>query len=547
MRRFPTSFFITHEIVYKTQHSLTVYKLMGTNFVEDASLHINEHVQENRTKLISPRRNIKLIWLLVVLLIASFLRFSYLNQVSYWFDESVSLKVVEFPLVEMMSRLIYGDDHPPLFFLILKVWVLVFDHPLVMPRMLSVFCSLATIVGSYCFIKEAYQFHTENQKHCRAEFAAILAMLPNLAIWSSYFLFRAMFRIESSKRDWILFTLFSVAQFYTHYFGLFIAMAQYLFALSYALIQRFQNKSLRREFLIQPVLFSGIASYFCFLPWLLVFLDHRQKVTEKFHAPDLTWSTAGTRLGIAYDLQWGWSITPETGLFVGQFFFIIFLLLAIHRRPADYFLIMVSAFPFLAAAITSVFMRNIFVGRYLIAAQMFSFLSIAVVISDIPWRLFRWSSAVILVLSMSLLAKEQFLTRQFNASLPGMQSAVSYLDQQRHPDDIAMICNPMLFTSIVLYTNNRDGLFVPGAPGRYPFFQGAGVMRDDEFQLLYKMNQPNQKRVWTFDADKWLGGTWSVPMSEKWHEVSRKRFKEFNAEFIVRCYERNLPEENTAK
>ncbi|QDT97529.1 glycosyltransferase family 39 protein [Gimesia aquarii] len=506
-------------------------------------------------------RQSRVLWLLIVVSIALFLRISYLFQVAYWFDESFTLKMVEFPFLDMMHRNITDDDNPPFYYLVLKLWVFIFGNLLTAPRLLSVLCSMGTVVGTYFFIKEAYQKRTSDEKQVNTEFAAILAALlvalspihvdwaqqvrmysmsPTFAVWSSYFLFRALFREKSGPWIWGLFVLTSLLGAYTHYFGLFIAMAQFLFALSYIAIQRYKKSSATTTLSFQPLLISGAAFYFCFLPWLLVFLDHRQRVTEKMPTPPLTWDAVGTRLCLAFDLQWAWPVTPEMGIFVGQFFFSIFLLLAIRRRPADYFLILASLLPFLAAIIVSQFMRTIFVPRYLIAAQLFALTAVAVVISDIPWKVFRWTGVFIVVLSMGWLTKEQYLTRAFDASLPGMQAAVEYLDNKREAGDLALVCNPMLFTTIVFYTSDRNQLYTKGTPRNYPYYQGTAVMRDDEYFDLKELGGATNKRVWTFDADRWLGGTWSVHMPSGWREVSRRRFKEFNAEFIIRCYERDL-------
>lgn len=505
-------------------------------------------------------RHHQLWWLLILLAIAAFLRFSYLNQVAYWFDESFTLKMVEFPLLDMMHRNITDDDNPPLYYLILKFWVSLFGNLLTTPRLLSVFSSMATVAGTYFFINEAYQQRPGDKRRANSQLAAILAaflvalspihidwaqqvrmysMAPAFAVWSSYFLFRALFRENSGRRNWVLFVLTSLLGAYTHYFGLFIAMAQFLFALSYIAVQRYRKSSINNTISFQPLLISGAAFYFCFLPWLLVFLDHRQKVTDKMPTPPLTWESVGTRLCLAFDLQWAWPVTPEMGIFVLQFFIIIFLFLAVRRRPADYFLILGSLLPFLGAIIVSQFMRTIFVPRYLISAQLFALAAIAVAVSDIPWKALRWASVVVIVFAMGWLTREQYLTRAYDASLPGMQAAVEYLDEQREDGDLVLVCNPMLFTTIVFYTKERSQLYTKGRPHYYPYFQGTAVMRDNEYFDLSKLRKDTAQRVWTFDADRWLGGTWSVHMPPGWHEVSRSRFKEFNADFIVRCYERD--------
>lgn len=518
----------------------------------------------NNSEEVAPSKfNHESLWLGLVLLIAGFFRFAYLNQVSYWFDESFTLKMVEFPFLDMMDRNIHDDDNPPLYYLTLKLWVSVFGNYLTSPRFLSAICSMVTVAGTYFFVKEAYQITSDEYPKTNSPYAALLAaalvalsplqiswaqqvrmyaMAPTFAVWSSYFLFRAMFRKNSEKGSWILFTLTSVFQAYTHYFGLFIAIAQYGFALSYVGYQRFNQ--LEKKVSLQPILTSGISFYFLFLPWLLVFLEHRERVDVKMPTPDITWAYAGTRLAMSFDLQWFYSVTPLTGLLVCQFFFLIFLILALQRRPADYFMILTTLLPFLAAAIASLYMRTVFVPRYLISAQLFGIVSVAVAVSTFPWKIIRWTSTFLVLISLGWLTQEQFQTRAFNSSLPGMRSAVEYLNHIREPEDMVIVCNPMLFTSIVFYTNNRDQLYTQGTPRSYPFYQGTAVMRDDEYIQLGDLKNSSHNRIWTFDADKWFGHAWTVSLPPEWHEVSRKRFKEFNADFIIRCYERKHPEAN---
>ncbi|QDU05394.1 hypothetical protein V6x_51310 [Gimesia chilikensis] len=511
-------------------------------------------------KITSKKCNLEYLWLGIVLLIAAIFRFAYLNQVSYWFDESFTLKMVEFPLLDMMERNMHDDDNPPLYYLTLKLWVSLFGNYLTAPRILSALCSMTTVAGTYFLVKEAYQTSSDSRPKPDSRYAALLAavlvslsplqiswaqqvrmyaMAPTFAVWSSYFLFRAMFRKNSGKGSWILFTLLSVLQAYTHYFGLFIAIAQYGFALGYVGYQRLNPRE--KKVSLQTVLISGITFYFLFLPWLLVFLEHRERVDVKMPTADITWPYIGTRLAMSFDLQWFYSVTPVTGVLVAQFFLIVFLMLAIQRRPADYFLILTTLLPFLAAAIVSLYMRTVFVPRYLISAQVFALISIAVAVSNIPWKLFRRTGILLVLMAMGWLAKEQFLTRTLNASLPGMRGAVTYLNDQREVDETVIVCNPMLFTSIVFYIDDRDQLFTQGTPRGYPYFQGTAVMRDDEYLQISELKNQSHTRIWTFDADKWFGHTWMVNLPPGWHEVSRKRFQEFNADFIIRCYEHQPP------
>jgi len=498
-------------------------------------------------------------WLLPVIVVAALVRLHRLTEVSYWFDESFTLKMVDFSFLEMLQR-ITEDDNPPFFYVVLKLWIGLFGNSLVVPRLLSVLCGVSTVVGIFLFVREAYcRQNDDDAKLSSASFAAFMAaalvalspahivwsnqvrmysLTTALAAWSSYFLMRALHRSDSGFRPWVLFTFTALLQAYTHYFGLFALAAQYLFALGYVWFQRSPKEGLLTRRSISPVLISAVCCYFAWLPWLIPFLDHRQRVAEKFPAPALSWSNVGTTLCRAFDLQLALSVTPENGLIVAQACFVVIFLLVVRRRPADYYLALASVLPFFVAAVVSLFMRNIFVQRYLLSAQMFVLTSVAVVIGYIPWMTVRVATALFVIGAMAWLTREQSAARDFDATLPGMRGAVAYLDSHRQPGEPLVACNPMLFTSIVAYTRERDKAYTYGSPQTYPFFQGTAVMRNEEYLSHEELRQSTSDRIWTFDADQWMGYTVSVPMPTGWDEVSRSRFPEFNAEFVLRCYSR---------
>ena len=69
---------------------------------------------------------------------------------SLWIDEATSANVVRnFSLIDIVNVYSRGDFHPPLYYLTLKLWSLVFGTTEIGIRSLSIFFSLGTIVSIY--------------------------------------------------------------------------------------------------------------------------------------------------------------------------------------------------------------------------------------------------------------------------------------------------------------------------------------------------------------------------------------------------------------
>ena len=74
---------------------------------------------------------------------------------SMWFDEGFSWRTVQFPFLEMIER-IGRDNHPPLYFILLKLWTAAFGESLVALRSMNLAVSALAMVGIYLWAVEAF-------------------------------------------------------------------------------------------------------------------------------------------------------------------------------------------------------------------------------------------------------------------------------------------------------------------------------------------------------------------------------------------------------
>ena len=78
-----------------------------------------------------------------------------LGDRSIWFDEAVSWRFLQFPIGEMLQRL-SGENYPPVYVLILRLWRDLFGESLVALRGLSVLLAGVATVASYLFAAAAF-------------------------------------------------------------------------------------------------------------------------------------------------------------------------------------------------------------------------------------------------------------------------------------------------------------------------------------------------------------------------------------------------------
>jgi mannosyltransferase len=507
------------------------------------------------------RRVLEVLWLLPAVVTGLYLRLYRLTDVSYWFDESFCIKMAGYPLLELLSRAQH-DPHPPLFYLVLKGWIGIFGRSILATRSLGVCCGMGAIIATFFLIREANADLQDPRQNRQALVAAALAALlialspahiqwsqlvrmyafaTALAATSSYFLLRATVTRPGNRFDWVLFTLTAILLSYTHYFGLFLVAAQFLFAFGMAIRNRALATTMARRERLSPVYLSAISAYIAFLPWQLPLLEHRALVAEKFPIPPLTWDMAGAILYSAFDLRWWRAFTPDAGLWVMQGCFVVACLTLLLRRPTDIYLALAGAIPLLIATVISLMMRHIFVDRYFLMIQMFFLMCLARLISCLPGIALKGIAAGLLIVGMASLSWKKLEQREHDARLPGMRSAVANWESEHKPREPLVVCNPMLFMPARDHAHDPRDIFAYGTPHAYPFYQGTAAMAEGDYFPREAFSQLTADTLWTLDAENWFNSTWKTPIPPDWQENASIRFPEFNAVLVLRKYSRINP------
>jgi uncharacterized membrane protein len=193
--------------------------------------------------------------IILILLLGLVFRLINLSQ-SLWLDEAitaVTLKNLDF--LDILTRFSPGDFHPPLFYLIEKLWTNIFGYSELALRLPSVFFGLGTIYLVWLLTKSLFSRKT-------AVLATLLVSINPLLVYYSqearmYSL--ATFLVVGCvlfllKKRWLIFTILLIASFYTDYLP-WLMIPVYFFI-----------SSSKRKFLI-----SLSVSLIIFLPWLPTF------------------------------------------------------------------------------------------------------------------------------------------------------------------------------------------------------------------------------------------------------------------------------------
>lgn len=194
--------------------------------------------------------------LILILIAALILRLINLRQ-SLWLDEAISVTAVQqFSLNEILSKFITYDVHPPLYYLLLKVWGNFFGYSEVSMRMPSVLFGVGIVILSYLIAKKLFSVQT-------ALIAAVFVTVNPLLIYysqearmySQAAFFTALAVFGFVEKRWIIYVLGIVLAVYTDYLPLLLIPALFFI------------RTDRRKFFIA----TFTVLIFC-LPWLPNFL-----------------------------------------------------------------------------------------------------------------------------------------------------------------------------------------------------------------------------------------------------------------------------------
>lgn len=285
---------------------------------------------------------------------------------SFWRDEAFSFLMARLPIHLLLWNTAH-DANPPLYYVLLKIWMGIFGSSEVALRSLSFIFFWATLYIVYLIMKDVYKLGSR-----KSSLYLLLFMINPLLHYYAFearmysmmaFLATSLFYTLMTKR-YRLYAYAALASLFTHYFLiLVIAFQALLFFVT-------SHKTERKHFFIP--LFKACLWY---APWIIILIIARPPMGGSFWIPPSSWKDlfllpAIILTGYEHDT---WMVVPflsfisfvTSGILIfGAFHHFV------HQKKLHYLLLLgwaigIPLFIFLVS-----FIKPVFLPRYLIFASV---------------------------------------------------------------------------------------------------------------------------------------------------------------------------------
>lgn len=499
-----------------------------------------------------PMRRLLALWLLVVILALGVgVRAWQITDRSLWFDEAFSWRLIQFPLPEMLAR-DAADVHPPLYYVVLKGWAVVFGSSLLSLRLFSVSQAGLTILLGYLFTATAFRSRGVGLLAALAlaisgfqiQFAweaRMYTLGTTFCLLSSWLLLKAL-RATPQRVGWWLAYGVGVAAFaYVHYYAFFSIAAQALYVMGYIIAQtRGRIGEMLQWRLTWYALLSAIVAGVLYSPWIPTFLRQQSQVQASFWIPRLGgWSVPDTfyrmylpTVSIPQHTGVWWIILALVPLVLTVLAGIVLVATdrSTLRRSLDAsWLIVVSAFvPFVLSIGQSLLSaQSLYQDRYFVFAHVFLVIMVVVLLARLPWTVLRTGSLLLLMVGFAL-AYGRYWQELDVAHKPGARAASAVVFTQRQPQEIVVVSSPFVFFAVDHY--GAENYEAAGATklysetGEVVHFAGGPILTSNDMVGPAIWEDPALTSTWVVDTTG-FGATALVP-PVSWQAQEKQTFPE---------------------
>jgi mannosyltransferase len=210
--------------------------------------------------------------LLLILVLAAYLRLRHITAESLWFDESASVTIAQFPWPDLLPAIRRSENTPPLYYVLLKVWISAFGASELSVRLPSAIFGVASVwfvsrlgrrlVGRWTGVLAALFMSVSSYQIFYSQEARSYALMTLLALWSwdEYLTLTEAPTTAAEIRYWLA----SVLLLYSHLYGGLILLAQNVAYFARLIIRRRMDEhvvSPARWVMLQIAVAAGFAAY----------------------------------------------------------------------------------------------------------------------------------------------------------------------------------------------------------------------------------------------------------------------------------------------
>lgn len=365
-----------------------------------------------------------------LLLLESLLMIVLIFDKNIFMDEAFTIALAEHPWKDIIS-LTAADVHPPVYYLILKLFTSIFGSSIILQHLVSVIPMILLLILGCTLVRKRFGDLT-----AFIFMLSIFGMPKMLAYgteirmysWAMFFVTAAaLYAYEITKiqsfKNWCLFTIFSLMAAYTHYFACVAVAFLYLYLLIF-IIKR-ERKS------IKSFLFCCITTVILYLPWLSILLRQVQEVNQEYWIPPITLSSLFTYVQYLFSVRQN---IPLSGILLLVFFVVFLHFLFRKKTDEDWFAaaaLSTLVGMVLVGILISWIMRPVFYQRYMIAAIGCMWLFFAIEFKHLKYTVVRWGCLFYLVICSLFNFTDQFQSHYFT----GLRELDAFVESNWSPGD----------------------------------------------------------------------------------------------------------------
>lgn len=491
-----------------------------------------------------------------LVLIGATLRLAYLGEVSLWFDESFCWKMSTYSWSQQWSRAA-GDNHPPLYYFVLKAWTTFLGNSPWAERLLSVVCGLFAIVGTYGLVHEIETsalsverddwravtpavvaaglltfspFQTEWSQTVR-----MYALGVPLAVWSTWGLLTAL-RVDATWRAWTRYGVFAAALIYTHYFGFFILAAHAVYCMVACLWQMRQQRAWKTALhtLSGPLVAVSIVGALWW-PWMDEFLLQRRRGIEQEWGRPTGLDNLLKSIAEMFGLMWNPvktnNMTVPWIMAIGLL--AISLATVLFGRRAERLLGLSVISTFGLALWVASGSKSLVASWYFLFAHAFVLCALATWLCRCPTGPLR-NGAIAFVMAFAVWQSwQQVQWRKTRTCDPSFQGALAYVESLRLEDEPIFVNGPRDWVAASPYVERPASIYVLSSRTDFRFGEGTSVLSQQDYATPRSVARSPAKRAWVVFATNGSSRPEGVELSEEWVEVAEERFRDWRYGQIV--------------
>ena len=508
----------------------------------------------------------------VALVAGLFFRLINNQRASLWYDESFSWHLCRIPLDRAFFKISH-DVHPPLYYVILKCWIMIFGDDLFMMRGLSALAGVACIPATWLVVQSAKL--EPNRSRSIGTIASIMTAFNGFVVYYSQqtrmysvttlasllctasFLF--FIRSPNRKIGPLLYAVGCSTILYLHNYGILLILSHLVmvFIMEFNRIWRRRslsfNDTRENDRLIPGILISYFLIALFYAPWLPFFWSQIRRVEDYYWTPDWSWWFP---VDSSIQLFMGWIdrsgkrlVGPECGIverIVCISIFVYIVILSIRRDLFSRIILASFALPLSILTLICVVGRSLWLTHPLQIFAPYLIIAVADATTDFSskdrsLKIIPHASLFAMILTISGCVYQYQWNNEHR--LDGIKRAAHYIDDRRLDEDWIVVNPSRIHYSILYYLKNRENYFVCGPP--WEVHHGPSSASNASDYILPEENErishdrfekKTNGRVWIVESS--VPKTIFAKIPENWELIDSKSFEDWVPPCVfVRLYE----------